>query len=113
MPGYLIDILTPVGALSFGIVIGWATYGTLRRTKRTGLTDIATFIGAVGGAAVIKLFPIANGSFGAYSIGLATGFFLYLRRATQPGAPDWLGEAPGASATGQGGMKQKGGLPEG
>jgi hypothetical protein len=113
MTGYLVDILTLVGALSFGIVIGWVTYGTLRRTKRTGLTDIATFIGAVGGAAVIKLFPAANGSFGAYSIGLAAGFFLYLRRATQPGAPDWLGEAPGASATGQGGMKQKAGLPEG
>lgn len=111
MPQTLIDILTLVGALAFGIVIGWATYGTLRRTQRTGLTDLSTLIGAVAGAAVTSLFPAANGSFGAYCIGLALGFFYYLNRATKPGAPDWLGEAPSSTSSGSGGMAQKPGLP--
>jgi NhaP-type Na+/H+ or K+/H+ antiporter len=112
MPQMLIDIMTLVGALCFGIVIGWATYGTLRRSQRTALTDLSTLVGAVGGAAVTTLFPAGNGSFGAYCIGLALGFFYYLNRATRPGAPDWLGEQPGGGARGQDGMKQPPGPPK-
>ena len=66
------------GALCFGVVVGWVTYRTLRRTKTNGLSDISSVIGAVGGAAVLSLFPAENGAFGAYSIGLAVGFFAYL-----------------------------------
>jgi len=66
------------GALCFGLVVGWITYRTLRRTETTGLSDIATVIGAVGGAAVLSLFPAETNAFGAYSIGLAIGFFSYL-----------------------------------
>ncbi len=70
--------LTQVGALCFGLVIGWITYRTLRRRSETvALSDIAAVIGAVGGAAVTGLFD-ARDLFGAYSIGLAAGFFLYL-----------------------------------
>jgi uncharacterized membrane protein YeaQ/YmgE (transglycosylase-associated protein family) len=66
------------GAICFGLVIGWVTYRTLRRSKTNGLSDIATIIGAVGGAAVTTLFPSASDLFGAYCIGLAIGFFAYL-----------------------------------
>jgi hypothetical protein len=67
-----------VGALAFGIVIGWVTYRTLRRrTDAVGLSDIATVIGAVGGAAVTTLFD-TDDLFGAYCIGLFIGFFVYL-----------------------------------
>jgi len=88
-----VDILTFVGAFAFGVVVGWVTYGSLRRAKRSGLTDITTVVGAVGGAAVTKLFP-QNGTFGCYCIGLAIGFFFYLIVAARwTKAPDWLGEA--------------------
>lgn len=66
------------GALAFGVVVGWITYRTLHLRKgEVGLSDIATVIGAVGGAAVTSLFKEAE-LFAAYSIGLAAGFFLFL-----------------------------------
>ena len=67
-----------VGAVLFGIVVGWITYRTLvRRTDGVALSDIATVIGAVGGGAVVVHFDNTH-LFGLYSIGLATGFFGYL-----------------------------------
>jgi hypothetical protein len=67
-----------IGAVCFGIVIGWIVYRTLRRTSdAVKLSDIATVIGAVGGAAVTTLFN-SESLFGCYSIGLAGGFFAYL-----------------------------------
>jgi uncharacterized membrane protein YeaQ/YmgE (transglycosylase-associated protein family) len=67
-----------IGAGCFGIVIGWVTYRTLRRAGETvALSNIATVIGAVGGAAVTTLFK-SQELFGFYSIGLTIGFFLYL-----------------------------------
>jgi hypothetical protein len=66
------------GAAVFGLVIGWVTYRTLRRSRETvALSDIATVVGAVGGAAVTTLFDNER-LFGWYSIGLGVGFFLYL-----------------------------------
>jgi hypothetical protein len=70
--------VTHWGAVLFGVVIGWITYRTLRRTNETvALSNIATVIGAVGGGAVTGLFKDAE-LFAWYSIGLAIGFFLYL-----------------------------------
>lgn len=67
-----------VGAVVFGLVIGWITYRTLvRRADGVSLSDIATVIGAVGGAAVVGLFKEPD-MFAWYSIGLAVGFFVYL-----------------------------------
>jgi hypothetical protein len=67
-----------IGAVCFGLVIGWITYRTLRwREGAAALSDIATVIGAVGGAGVMALFG-EGALFGAYSIGLALGFFAYL-----------------------------------
>lgn len=67
-----------VGAACFGLVLGWVTYRTLiRNNNPVGLSDIATVLGAVGGAAVTGLFKDPT-MFGAYSIGLAIGFFAFL-----------------------------------
>jgi hypothetical protein len=65
------------GALCFGIVIGWVTYRTLRRTTTTGISDIATVIGALGGAAITGHFGTKE-LFAYYCMGLAVGFFGYL-----------------------------------
>jgi hypothetical protein len=67
-----------IGALCFGLVIGWVTYRTLRRSGETvALSNIATVIGAVGGGAVTTLFG-DKVIFSWYCIGLAIGFFLYM-----------------------------------
>jgi len=72
-------VISLVGALAFGLVIGWLTYRTIRRTKEaSSLQDISSVIAAVGSAAVIALFKVGE-MFGAYSIGLAIGFFSYYR----------------------------------
>ena len=66
------------GALAFGLVIGWYVYYVNRyRSGDVQLGDIVTVIGAIGGAAVLALFPAASDLFGAYGIGLGAGFFLY------------------------------------
>ena len=66
------------GAFSFGLILGWFLYFINRyRTGDVQFSDIATVIGAVGGAAVLSLFPAGTELFGAYGIGLAVGFFLY------------------------------------
>jgi uncharacterized membrane protein YeaQ/YmgE (transglycosylase-associated protein family) len=89
-----------VGAVCFGIVVGWVTSRTLRRSTPSGLTDIATVVGSVGGAAITGLFKPSDNTFGMYCIGLAGGFFLYLilalatsRKADSRGS-DWLGSEP-------------------
>lgn len=70
------DLLQGFGAFCFGYVIGWVTYRTLRRKEAVAISDIASVIGAVGGAAVTALF--AKDLFALYSIGLAVGFFMYM-----------------------------------
>jgi dipeptide/tripeptide permease len=106
-----------VGAFFFGIVIGWITYRTLRRTSPTGLSDIATVIGSIGGATVTGLFSKESGAFGSYSVGLAIGFFLYLLTATVMAGKagqsatvnEWLGVGPGnVGSSGGGGNKLEG-----
>jgi len=76
------------GAVCFGLVIGWVTYRTLRRQQNAALSDIAGVIGAVGGAAVTKLFGSPE-LFAGYCIGLAVGFFLYLIVGSFKGTPPW------------------------
>lgn len=66
------------GAFWFGIVIGFITYRTLRHKKAAGISDIAAVIGAVGGTAIIALFPTQSGNFDNYAYGLAAGLFVYL-----------------------------------
>jgi len=64
------------GPFCFGLVIGWVTYRTLRRkAEGVALGDIASVLGAVGGATIVALFK--NAAFNSYCIGLAVGFFGY------------------------------------
>lgn len=66
------------GAGLFGAVLGWFTYFVNRhRTEDVKLSDVAALLGAVGGAAVLALFPAGTDLFAAYGIGLAAGFFGY------------------------------------
>lgn len=66
-----------IGAVCFGLVIGWISYRTLRRKEgAAALSDIAAVISALGGGAVMALFK-SDVLFGLYAIGLAAGFFAY------------------------------------
>jgi hypothetical protein len=72
------NVVGDVGALLFGVVIGWITYRTLvRKEGGAQVSDIATVVAAVGGGAVTALFS-KPGLFGMYAIGLFIGFFGYL-----------------------------------
>jgi uncharacterized membrane protein YeaQ/YmgE (transglycosylase-associated protein family) len=94
-----------LGPICFGIVVGWVTYRTLRRRGgQSGLSDIATVIGAVGGGAVTALFP-QQSLFNSYAIGLAIGFFGYLLVAfllepKKESVAVWMDDDAGASASG-------------
>lgn len=66
------------GAFAFGAVIGWYLYFVNRyRKDGVALADIVTALSAIGGGAVLALFPAGTDLFGAYGIGVAFGFFLY------------------------------------
>ncbi|MET9244195.1 hypothetical protein [Nonomuraea sp. NPDC003709] len=81
-----------LGAICFGLVIGWITYGTLRRRQgAAGLSDLAAVLAAVGGGAVTALVG-APEVFGAYAVGLAIGFFGYLVATTLMPDSKWLGD---------------------
>ena len=70
--------VSEIGAILFGFIVGWITYRTLvRRSDGANISDIATVIAAVGGAAVTGLFN-STYLFGLDAIGLAAGFFAYL-----------------------------------
>jgi hypothetical protein len=71
-------VLLQSGAFWFGIVIGYVTYRTLQHARTSSVADIATVIAAVGGGAVVALFPADSARFDQYSFGLAAGFFFYL-----------------------------------
>jgi hypothetical protein len=71
--------LALLGAGGFGAVIGWYVYYLNRYRKADiQLSDLVTVIGAIGGAAILALFPAKSDLFGAYGIGLFAGFFGYL-----------------------------------
>jgi len=82
-----------IGALLFGIVIGWVTYRTLRKQGETvALSNIASVIGAVGGGWVTTQLNTPE-LFGWYCIGLFLGFFAYLiLGATVFKDVGWLGD---------------------
>ncbi|MFG1707754.1 hypothetical protein ACFLIM_31570 [Nonomuraea sp. M3C6] len=81
-----------LGAICFGLVIGWITYGTLRRRQgAVGLTDLAAVLAAVGGGFVTALLGVPE-AFGGYAVGLAVGFFGYLVAATLLPDSKWLGD---------------------
>ncbi|MGI5401407.1 hypothetical protein ACQEVG_18570 [Streptomyces sp. CA-135486] len=72
-------IVEQVGALLFGVVLGWFLYYVNRhRDDKIGLRDVGTLISTLGGGAMMSLFPDGGRLFGWYSIGVAAGFFAYL-----------------------------------
>lgn len=72
------SFLQLLGAGGFGALLGWFLYFTNRyRSGEVQLTDLVTVIGALGGAAILTLFPAKTDLFGAYGIGLFCGFFGY------------------------------------
>lgn len=71
-------LLQLLGAGCFGAVIGWYLFFLNRyRAGAVALADLVTVVGAIGGAAILALFPSESDLFGAYGIGLAIGFFGY------------------------------------
>jgi len=84
-----------LGALCFGIVVGWITSRALRRSTSSSLTDIATVIGSVAGAAVTGIWQPNTNAFGYYCIGLFLGFYFYLAVAVltahKSAHGDWIG----------------------
>jgi hypothetical protein len=67
-----------VGAAAFGAVIGWYLYYINRyRSDEVKVADLVTVIAALGGGAILRLFPAHSQLFGAYGIGLFAGFFAY------------------------------------
>lgn len=70
--------LPTIGALAFGVLIGWYVYFINRyRPGDVQLSDIVTLVGILGGAAITALFPAGSSLFAGYGIGLAIGFFGY------------------------------------
>lgn len=88
-----------IASVLFGLVIGWITYRTLRRAPTSGIGDIASVIGAVGGGGVVVFVGPGPHAFDPYCIGLAIGFFLYPFAAAKSNI-SWLGEDRPASKSG-------------
>ena len=69
--------ISGLGAILFGLAIGWIVYRILRsREGAAVLSDLITMLGIIGGAAVIALFKDGV-LFGLYALGLVIGFFAY------------------------------------
>jgi xanthosine utilization system XapX-like protein len=67
-----------LGALVFGLTVGWMVYRILRlRAGAPGLSDLIAILGVIGGAAVLALSR-SDVLFGWYAIGLVLGFFASL-----------------------------------
>ncbi len=67
-----------LGALVFGLIVGWMAYRILRlRAGASWLSDLIAILGVIGGAAVLALLR-SDVLFGWYAIGLVLGFFAYL-----------------------------------
>lgn len=72
-------MINSIGAVCFGIVIGYVTYRTLVRTTKSSISDIAAVVAAVGGGAITSTFDPAEGhAFAWYAIGLLGGMILFL-----------------------------------
>ena len=76
--------ISGLGAFFFGLLLGWVFYRTLRlKASMSGLAEIASIVGALGGAAVLSLFK-SDALFGWYATGLLIGFVAYLTLDLSP-----------------------------
>jgi hypothetical protein len=70
--------MTVVGALVFGLVVGFITYRTLvRTTDKAAITDLAAVVGVIGGGAVTSLYDPQGDTFAWYAVGLALGMAVF------------------------------------
>ena len=93
------SMLALLGALIFGLVVGFIMYRTIvRATKNVKISDLATVLGAITGGGV-TMFVGGDGSmFGLYAIGLAIGmavYFVLLRKLNPEQADKLLGSGGG------------------
>ena len=66
-----------LGAVFFGLIIGWMAYRILRhRSGASWLADLIALLGTITGAAVLAFFRNET-IFGWYALGLVIGFFGY------------------------------------
>jgi len=72
------DIINDGGAVWFGLVIGWITSVSFHSQSEHSIQQIATILGAVGGAAVTRLFQKTETQFSMYCVGMAFGFFIHV-----------------------------------
>jgi hypothetical protein len=81
-----------LGAVFFGLMIGWIAYRILRhRASAPWTQDLIALLGIIAGAAVLAFFR-DDVLFGWYAIGLVIGFFasfavgviLYGKQEVQP-----------------------------
>jgi hypothetical protein len=66
-----------LGAVFFGLTIGWIAYRVLRQRAGAPWTqDLIALLGIIAGAAVLAFFRDGV-LFGWYAVGLLIGFFAY------------------------------------
>jgi hypothetical protein len=67
-----------IGAVCFGVVVGYLTYRTLVRTgTKSSLDDLPAVLAVIGGGVITGLFPARSELFGWYAIGLLAGMVLF------------------------------------
>lgn len=70
--------ITGLGAVFFGLTIGWIAYRILRqRSGPSWMQDLIALLGIIAGAAALAFFR-NEAMFGWYAIGLVIGFFASL-----------------------------------
>ena len=93
-----------LGAICFGLILGWITYRILRLgAGPLWLSDLIPMLGIIGGAAALALFS-NDVLFGWYSIGLVIGFLAYfavglILSGTQEVQPWRVEQVPPAATT--------------
>ena len=93
MPESTIEWLSFLGALCFGVFMGWVARERSERIEQSGLNAVAIAVGVVGGALTTAIFRPATGEFAAYCIGLLFTFILfplirnYFRKPSPPPTP--------------------------
>ena len=70
------DLISLIGALAFGSVVGWCSSLAVAKESRFGIAQLGALIGVTAGAAVTAKFPESM-LFGGYCIGLAIAFFTH------------------------------------
>ena len=89
-------LVISIGAVCFGLTVGFITYRTLVFKEGSDIGDIAAVVGAVGGGVVMVWFDQSvNDSFAWYSMGLLLGMVLYYLHTRVFGTEEAKGKLSG------------------